>query len=904
MTLSEPTPKPDDFSGDTPVPGGLDAGSAPQGGMSGHDWVSMGDDSLGPELGLPEVTPPYVVDPWPMTPSNEDMPGQALVPELAFTDSGDFGQAYNPSCEGMPDDASITCRPLAPRVRFDTGDAETDDGRMGQDEVTVAGVPANSQRANRQSLEMARRGPQGSSSQVRSFPLRRLIGRGGYGEVWEAIQVSLGRAVAVKHLRPDILRQMRLRQPEVARALEAAFENEALTAAMLEHPNIVPVYDLSTEADGTARLAMKLVRGKNWHDSLQMDFESGQPVAEFLAHHIPILIAISQAVAFAHSRGVVHRDLKPSQVMVGEFGEVLLMDWGIAAVFDPETASLHMPAFSPNQLLRNMEGPAGTPAFMAPEQTQKSQAGVGPWTDIYLLGGILYQLLCGRPPHGASTGKKAFQQACEGVVEPPSVTVAGRREVPHALEDLAMECLSIQPSDRPKSAKQFIRRLEEYLSGADRRREAEEIRIEILRRLPMAGDEYAELARLDALALKARVLSPENRHLADIHELILSRYVHNALDHGDVMLARQQAERIETQTEREDLLAEVARVEERLAGARRQHRAAMIAVAGMTITLLTLGARGTVERIQADRERAQSEFVRASDQISSSFQEALRSHFDDVRTVAAFAAANPRATANQFRIFSESFLDPASPTQTVVFAPIVPFDKRQEFEQSLRLERIPVDGIRERRQNRFEVRAQDREFYVPGRLAGPEDRAEELIGLDYRVLEGVGTAINWAMNTAKPAASEPVAFPDPSPLSVAVVVPVLSEGRTVPDGFAIGFWNVQLILERTLAAAAGRELSAEVTDARAQLAGGDGVVASVISKDLADRTVDRQVSRYPINLAGRRWMLEIMAPLHASDHQARLRLFQEFIWPVAAVLIVLFGVLISRLRFRSLLKRV
>jgi serine/threonine protein kinase len=805
--------------------------------------------------------------------------------------------ATNPS-KDLPDHAGFTHRPL---LRFESGDAETDDGLLTDE--TMAGVAANSNRANWQSLEMAKKPHAGSLAANRSgFPLRRLIGRGGYGEVWEAIQVNLGRHVAVKFLRPDVLEQTRASQPEVTRALEQAFENEALTAAMLEHPNIVPVYDLSVDADGTPRLAMKLVRGTTWHDSLHIDFESDQPVPDFLTHHLPILMAISQAVAFAHSRGVVHRDLKPSQVMVGEFGEVLLMDWGIAAVFDAETATLHTPGLGPDQLLANMEGPAGTPAFMAPEQTQKSQTGVGPWTDVYLLGGILYQLLCGRPPHGALTGKQAFIQACEGVVEPPSQVVMGKREVPHVLEELAMECLAIQPTSRPKSAKQFIRRLEEYLSGAGRRREAGEIRNEILRRLRHAGQDYAELARLDAMALKARVLAPDSRPLVDIHELILARYVHNALEHGDVMLARQQAERIESTRDREELLQEVIRVEERLVGGRRQHRAAMIAVTGMTLVLLAGGARGTLERVETSRERAKAEFLRTSDRVHAEFDQTLNSCSEDLRTVASFFAAHRNATGSQFRVFTDSFITGSDFSQTVTYAPIVKSADRLEFEQQLRTENLPVDGIRERRQNRIEVRAADRDDYVPGRFAAPPQQAEELVGLDFKALPGVTTLLDQVRLSRVPMASAPINFPDVGTRQVAVVAPVLQEGRTEPDGYVLGFWNTQRLLEKAVRASNSEGVAIVLTDDGEELSSRDGELGLAGLRLGNLRDPDNQISRHPINMGGRRWMLEVIAPPHATDREVMAGVIREIVWPVAAILIVVVGVVLSRLRLRSLIR--
>jgi serine/threonine-protein kinase len=220
-----------------------------------------------------------------------------------------------------------------------------------------------------------------------AFLLRRLLGRGGFGEVYEGIQRSLGRVVAVKRLRPDVTHL----GSSDARGdyLRRAFRQEAMTASLLEHPNIVPVYEYHEDAHGPL-LAMKLVRGTPWDAMLAEDFVT-MPVEAFLHKHVQILEEIGQAVAFAHSRGVVHRDLKPSQAMIGEFGEVQLMDWGLAVLVDAgriEEAGLSRHAL----LIPGLEfasSPAGTPAFMAPEQAQPDARGVGTWTDVYLLGATL-----------------------------------------------------------------------------------------------------------------------------------------------------------------------------------------------------------------------------------------------------------------------------------------------------------------------------------------------------------------------------------------------------------------------------------------------------------------------------------------------------------------------------------
>src|SRR5690606_34281763 len=134
----------------------------------------------------------------------------------------------------------------------------------------------------------------------------------------------LGRRVAVKRLKRSLFDDHKF-HPMRIEALRHAFRQEGLTTANLDHPNIVPIHNLGTDVEGRPVLTMKFVRGTPWDQIIAEDFGE-MPVSDFLAKHIPILVSMANAVAFAHSRGFVHRDLKPSQVMVGEFGEVYLMD--------------------------------------------------------------------------------------------------------------------------------------------------------------------------------------------------------------------------------------------------------------------------------------------------------------------------------------------------------------------------------------------------------------------------------------------------------------------------------------------------------------------------------------------------------------------------------------------------
>jgi eukaryotic-like serine/threonine-protein kinase len=288
------------------------------------------------------------------------------------------------------------------------------------------------------------------------YILKQKVGQGGFGEVWEALQVSLGRTVAVK--RPHAAGHV-MENPTAT--VEQVFTKEAYTAARLDHPNIIPIYDLGMGPDRRPLLAMKYVEGIPWDDSLKEDRLI--PLQARLTKHLPILVNVAQAVAFAHSRGVVHRDLKPSQVMVGRFGEVYLMDWGLAVSLVPENEQ-HIPIATP---VRNAVNPAGTVAFMAPEQTEKTCENIGTWTDVYLLGAILYLILTNTTPHHQSNARAAFRHAQLELLDPPEERCPGTR-MPADLSRLCMRAMAREVGDRIQTASDFVTELNSYITGSGR----------------------------------------------------------------------------------------------------------------------------------------------------------------------------------------------------------------------------------------------------------------------------------------------------------------------------------------------------------------------------------------------------------------------------------------------------
>ncbi|MDP1829399.1 MAG: serine/threonine-protein kinase [Archangium sp.] len=262
-----------------------------------------------------------------------------------------------------------------------------------------------------------------------------VLGQGGMGVVRLATQLPLGRKVAVKRLQPS----------HATRQDIEALLSEAWLSGSLEHPNIVPVHELGLDADGLPVLVMKRIEGLSW-STLMRDADAlaahapGRPALEA---NLRILMQVCNALHYAHARGVVHRDVKPDNVMVGSFGEVYLVDWGIAVAPGP----------SP-QL-------AGTPVYMAPEMLGGEQAVISARTDVYLLGAVLCELLTGRPPHDvdASTAEKLAASVLASSPHFPA-------DAPVELAALARLCMSPTPAHRPESALAVRVALEDFLAHA------------------------------------------------------------------------------------------------------------------------------------------------------------------------------------------------------------------------------------------------------------------------------------------------------------------------------------------------------------------------------------------------------------------------------------------------------
>lgn len=399
-----------------------------------------------------------------------------------------------------------------------------------------------------------------------------LLGRGGYGDVVEATQTSLGRRVAIKRLRGDVWEKA-AQQPGGQAALEAGFRKEAFIMASLEHPGIPPIHDMMLDASGRPMLIMKLVRGLPWDQAIRRDFFL--PASQYLTRHLGIFVSVAQAVAFAHSRQIIHRDIKPSQVMVGEYGEVQLMDWGIALTATEirqvraEIAKLRTGTAGPppRQL------PSGTAAFMAPEQTRNHIGEIGPWTDVFLLGGTLYFMLTGRTPYNPKDAREAFVQARLGKIVPPNERTPDRH-IPEELAAITMRALHPDPPQRFLSVEPLIEAVQDYLTGQSRQREAEALLDQAQERLETGACSYSDMDDCQALLDQAAARWPAHPRLPEMRAEVARRTLREALGQGDLGMARTQLLRLPTGQSRDEFRGELeAQEDEKRQAADRLRRA-------------------------------------------------------------------------------------------------------------------------------------------------------------------------------------------------------------------------------------------------------------------------------------------------------------------------------------------
>ncbi len=331
------------------------------------------------------------------------------------------------------------------------------------------------------------------------------LGRGGWGYVLQARDEQLNRDVAIKQISGNFSNR---------EAVHQRFLYEAQITGQLQHPGIVPVHELGIAKDGSPFYVMKLLEGATFKQTIaDVHNQKNSLLGGFSVDLLERFVDVCNAVAFAHQRQIVHRDLKPANIMVGQFGETIVVDWGLAKQIDlpSDEATLTMPSSihttepspplpSPDSTLRPGESSSvsknrdpksqspksresvrsrrsrshksgsqtqhgtllGTPAYMSPEQSRGEVDGLGPATDIYALGVILYEVLTGENPFRCGDVEATLNRVQTGEYQPARTV---KKVVPKALAAICTTAMALQPGDRYGSAEQIVKDIQSFLAG-------------------------------------------------------------------------------------------------------------------------------------------------------------------------------------------------------------------------------------------------------------------------------------------------------------------------------------------------------------------------------------------------------------------------------------------------------
>jgi len=279
----------------------------------------------------------------------------------------------------------------------------------------------------------------GSPHRVPEVTLKGKLGEGGMGVVFLAHQTSLARDVAVKSVRPT----------EAVPEMTGALLQEAWVTGILEHPNVVPIYALGEDDNGLPLLVMKRIEGVSWQAILDGRAPTPRCQARCPVHarsdlrlHIELLRSVCAAIRYAHAKGILHCDLKPDNIMIGEFGEVYVLDWGIAVSLQADPAGRF-------PLAAELAETVGTPAYMSPEQATGKGAAFSEATDVYGLGAILHRVVTGRPRHDVNGLEAALYSAY--LSEP----VAYGPDVPSELAAICNKATAREPGERFPNVEAF-----------------------------------------------------------------------------------------------------------------------------------------------------------------------------------------------------------------------------------------------------------------------------------------------------------------------------------------------------------------------------------------------------------------------------------------------------------------
>ncbi len=294
------------------------------------------------------------------------------------------------------------------------------------------------------------------------YELARRLGEGGVGEVVMARDNDIERDVAVKRLRPEL---------QSSHASILRFAEEVRTVGRLEHPNIVPIHDVGVDASGDYYFVMKYVEGETLESILEKlaagdrEYHARYP----FERRVEIMMGVFEAIAYAHSQRIIHRDIKPANVMIGPYGEVVVMDWGLARVAGtaqkPVATAPATDAGSKRLWQTQVGALLGTPAYMSPEQARGDE--LDERSDVYSLSVMFYELLTLRHPHDGVTTLEEMLEAVKNAPAPRALGVAAAVQppVPADLDWFVEKGLRKNPAERYQSVQEMIDRLRRRASG-------------------------------------------------------------------------------------------------------------------------------------------------------------------------------------------------------------------------------------------------------------------------------------------------------------------------------------------------------------------------------------------------------------------------------------------------------
>ncbi len=301
------------------------------------------------------------------------------------------------------------------------------------------------------------------------YSLSNLHAAGGIGEIWLAHDHDLDRDVAVKKL---------LTERAPSEMTKVRFLREARITGQLDHPGVVPVYEICyDEATNLPYYTMRFLRGRTMTEAVR-DYHVNRrergPQLKSLLGLLNAFDIVCNTVAYAHSKGIIHRDLKCENVILGDYGEVVVIDWGLAKQYgrgEVAAEAVDLDAIRPAETVVGQI--LGTPAYMAPEQAAGETDAIGPAADVYGLSAILYEILCGQPPFIGTSTIEVLKQVKSSAPVRPSEVAPG---IPAALEQICLKGLAKLPGERHASAEQLARAVRAWVSDLAERRQAEEER--------------------------------------------------------------------------------------------------------------------------------------------------------------------------------------------------------------------------------------------------------------------------------------------------------------------------------------------------------------------------------------------------------------------------------------------